>query len=53
MSEHTTRTERPTLRIRSPHDAVSAVPYLLGFHPSDSVVVIVLGGASGTCALRL
>lgn len=38
--------------IRSPEDAVSAVPYLLGFHPERSLVVVGYGGPHGTCALR-
>jgi hypothetical protein len=28
------------LRLRSPVDVLAAVPYLLGFHPADSVVVL-------------
>jgi Domain of unknown function (DUF4192) len=42
-----------TLRLRSPADVVSAIPYLIGFHPADSVVVLVCDGAQGTCAMRL
>jgi hypothetical protein len=30
----------PRLRLTSPVDVLSAVPYLLGFHPTDSVVVL-------------
>ncbi|GAA4678454.1 DUF4192 domain-containing protein [Phytohabitans rumicis] len=30
----------PKLSLRSPAELISAVPYLLGFHPSDSVVVV-------------
>ncbi|MEO3788445.1 DUF4192 domain-containing protein [Actinocorallia sp. B10E7] len=40
------------LVIRDPGDLVSAVPYMLGFHPSDSLVVIGCGGPRGSCALR-
>ena len=29
-----------TLKIKSPAELVAAVPYLLGFHPSDSVTVV-------------
>ncbi len=43
---------RDSLVIRSPEDAVSAVPYLLGFHPSESLVAVGYGGPHGTCALR-
>lgn len=31
---------RPLLRISSPADLLAAIPYLLGFHPSDSVVAV-------------
>ncbi|XRQ12799.1 DUF4192 domain-containing protein [Actinomadura welshii] len=41
------------LVIRSPQDAIAAVPYLLGFHPSRSLVVIGYEGVHGTCAIRL
>jgi Domain of unknown function (DUF4192) len=36
MTESTT----PRLTLRTPTDVVAAVPYLLGFHPDDSVVVV-------------
>src|SRR5512142_66394 len=32
--------DRPRLSLRSPADVLAAVPYLLGFHPSDSVVLL-------------
>ncbi|NKZ07690.1 DUF4192 domain-containing protein [Actinomadura latina] len=42
------------LVIRTAQDAIAAVPYLLGFHPSRSLVVIGFGGRDrGTCAIRL
>lgn len=42
------------LVIRSAQDAIAAVPYLLGFHPSRSLVVIGFESRSGgTCAIRL
>src|SRR5690606_22164516 len=31
---------RPPIKLRSPADLVAATPYLLGFHPADSVVVV-------------
>jgi hypothetical protein len=34
----------PTVRLRSPGEVVSAVPFLLGFAPHESVVVIALRG---------
>jgi Domain of unknown function (DUF4192) len=41
------------LRLRSPADVVSAVPYLVGFHPSDSVVVLGFGGDGEAYTVRL
>lgn len=37
-------TEPARLSVRSPADMVAAVPYLLGFHPADSVVVVAIRG---------
>lgn len=34
--------ESPVVRLRSPADVLTAVPYLLGFHPTDSLVAIAL-----------
>lgn len=42
-----------TLRLRSPADVVAVIPYLVGFHPSDSVVVLCCGGTDGAYAIRL
>ncbi|MBB5870942.1 hypothetical protein F4553_004321 [Allocatelliglobosispora scoriae] len=33
-------TEIPTLRLSDPADVAAAVPYLLGFHPTESIVVL-------------
>ncbi|QXJ20870.1 DUF4192 domain-containing protein [Actinomadura graeca] len=41
------------LVIRSALDAIATVPYLLGFHPSRSLVVIGFEGPDGTCAVRV
>ncbi|WP_242906050.1 DUF4192 domain-containing protein [Actinomadura terrae] len=41
------------LVIRSAQDAIAVVPYLLGFHPSGSLVVIAFDGPDGTCAVRV
>ena len=30
----------PTIRVTSPADLIEAVPYLLGFHPTESLVVV-------------
>lgn len=42
-------TESPSasLRIREPADLIVALPYLLGFHPRDSLVLVATGGPSG------
>ncbi|TNY35246.1 DUF4192 domain-containing protein [Thermomonospora catenispora] len=54
MNDSTARADRLTLTIRSPQDAVSAVPYLLGFHPAHSLVAVGCAGPDrDTCALRL
>ncbi|WP_285580343.1 DUF4192 domain-containing protein [Actinoallomurus iriomotensis] len=42
-----------TLRLRSPADVVCAIPYLIGFHPSDSVVVLACDATTGAYAVRL
>lgn len=48
MTKETTR-----LVIRTPDDALAAVPYLLGFHPADSLVVLGFDGPENTCAVRV
>lgn len=35
-------TSMPKLRLHTPADVLAAVPYLLGFHPADSVVALAL-----------
>ncbi|SCL15689.1 protein of unknown function [Micromonospora rhizosphaerae] len=47
-----TPTDRPRLAVRSPADLIAAVPYLLGFHPADSVVVVALRGRRVIFAAR-
>ncbi|MEH1164959.1 DUF4192 domain-containing protein [Micromonospora sp. CPCC 205539] len=47
-----TSTERPRLAVRSPADLLAAVPYLLGFHPADSVVAVALRGRQIIFAAR-
>ncbi|MFF5261167.1 DUF4192 domain-containing protein [Actinomadura viridis] len=44
---------RTPLVIRSIPDAIAAVPYVLGFHPADSLVVIAYAGPHDTCAVRV
>jgi len=40
----TTDLARPLIRLRSPSDIVEVVPYLVGFQPEDSLVVVSLRG---------
>jgi len=40
----TTDLANPLLRLRTPSDIVEAVPYLVGFQPADSLVVLSLRG---------
>jgi hypothetical protein len=40
------------LVISSPGDLIAAIPYLLGFHPELSLVVVGIDGHDGTCVLR-
>ncbi|MFF0152533.1 DUF4192 domain-containing protein [Micromonospora sp. NPDC005203] len=47
-----TSTDRPQLAVRSPADLIAAVPYLLGFHPTDSVVAVALRGRQIIFAAR-
>lgn len=42
----------PPTRLRDPGDLIAAVPHLLGFHPSDSVVVLVVRDHDVTMTLR-
>lgn len=37
-----TSIDRPVLTVRSTADLITAVPYLLGFHPADSAVVVAM-----------
>lgn len=43
----------PTLRIRGPVDLLQGVPYLLGFHPAQSLVLIGLNGGRLVVTVRL
>ena len=43
----TTNISEPTLTLSTPADVLAAVPYLLGFHPADSLVVIGMSGPLG------
>src|SRR5690349_19587406 len=50
MTPH--RSEAPTLSLSYPADALAAIPYLLGFHPTDSVVVLAIRGRHAVLAAR-
>lgn len=42
----------PTPRLHDPGELIAAVPHLLGFHPADSLVVLVVEGHGITLTLR-
>jgi hypothetical protein len=44
---------RPTLRIKSPADLLALVPSVLGFHPEESIVLVVTAGEAGQLHARL
>ncbi|MFL6181977.1 MAG: DUF4192 family protein, partial [Actinomycetes bacterium] len=44
--------DRPILRASGPADIVQLVPYLLGFHPNDSVVLIAMRGRRIVVSVR-
>lgn len=41
---HTTRKPRTVVRARQPRDLLAALPYVLGYHPSRSLVIAGTGG---------
>jgi hypothetical protein len=47
------RSDAPILRVSGPADLVSAIPYLLGFHPSRSLVVVGLAGRRVVVTARM
>ncbi|AXK33390.1 DUF4192 domain-containing protein [Streptomyces armeniacus] len=46
-------THRPRISLRSPGELADALPYLLGFQPDDSIVVVALHGERGRFGGRL
>jgi hypothetical protein len=48
-----TARDQPLLKIRGPADLVLAVPYLLGFHPRASLVVVGLSGGRLVVTARM
>src|SRR5688572_2633259 len=49
----TADTDQPTIVAGSPADLLACVPYLLGFHPADSLVVVGLSGLRVIFAARV
>ncbi|MER5766413.1 DUF4192 domain-containing protein [Streptomyces sp. NPDC001985] len=50
MSKHqepTGRTDEPQITLRGPAELADALPYMLGYHPTDSVVLVALHGSRG------
>ncbi|PKV88416.1 DUF4192 domain-containing protein [Streptomyces sp. TLI_146] len=43
----------PQLTLRSPAELADALPYLMGFHPTDSIVMVALHGRRGRFGGRL
>ena len=37
----------PVTRLRNPGELLAALPYLIGFHPRDSLLFVAFGGSSG------
>lgn len=48
-----TPAESATLRLSGPADLISAIPYLMGFHPTESVVLVGLNGQQVAVTARL
>ncbi|MFD9970982.1 DUF4192 family protein [Streptomyces sp. NPDC059011] len=45
--------EQQQITLRSPAELVDALPYMLGFHPTDSIVLVALHGRRGRFGGRL
>ncbi|MEV4223925.1 DUF4192 domain-containing protein [Nonomuraea sp. NPDC049725] len=48
----TTNTSEPCLTLTSPADILAAVPYLVGFHPADSLIVLGIAQGQAKVAAR-
>lgn len=48
-----TTTDAPTVRLSSPAQIVAAIPYLVGFHPAESVVAVGLRADSATVCVTM
>ncbi|MFF0449275.1 DUF4192 domain-containing protein [Streptomyces sp. NPDC004609] len=51
--EPTDRTDEPQITLRGPGELADALPYMLGYHPTDSIVMVALHGSSGRFGGRL
>ncbi|MGW2561961.1 DUF4192 domain-containing protein [Streptomyces sp. NPDC001514] len=47
------RADEPSITLRGPAELADALPYLMGFHPTDSVVLVALHGPRGRFGGRL
>ncbi|MEV7724781.1 DUF4192 domain-containing protein [Streptomyces sp. NPDC087917] len=45
--------EQPRITLRSPAELADALPYMLGFHPTDSLVMVAVHGEGGRFGGRL
>ncbi|WP_431982744.1 DUF4192 domain-containing protein [Streptomyces qinglanensis] len=52
-SQRTPLSAQPSVSLRSPSELAEALPYLLGFYPDDSLVVVALHGERGRFGGRL
>ena len=39
--------------LTSPHDLLAAIPFLIGYHPSDSLVLVAIKGDQVSMAMRI
>lgn len=46
-------TSEPILKLRAPSDLLAAIPYVVGYHPADSVVVLGVQGRRITFSARV
>ena len=53
MTDTTRADDASVLRVRNPGDLIEAIPYLLGFHPRDSLVVVGLAGTRVSITARI
>ncbi|MFI1397180.1 DUF4192 domain-containing protein [Streptomyces sp. NPDC020681] len=51
--EPTRQTDEQQITLRSPAELADALPYMMGFHPTDSIVLVALHGSRGRFGGRL